>query len=146
MSFSFNSLDHDLYEYRGKMVKIVFTNGKVGVYEFIGITSGINNGDGIATLEVEHDKINDAILSIEENEIASLEIMESIPNDDTTEALDEIKRMKENPSEYKGYDDTDKMIECIRKILSNEGIRKEHVLLQQKAAMAEDTDSYLKIM
>lgn len=42
--------------------------------------------------------------------------------------------------------DTDKMIECIRKILSNEGIRKEHVLLQQKAAMAEDTDSYLKII
>ena len=42
--------------------------------------------------------------------------------------------------------DTDKMIECIRKILSNEGIRREHVLLQQKAAMAEDTDSYLKII
>lgn len=115
MSFSLNSLDHDLYEYRGKMVKIVFANGKVGVYEFIGITSGINNGDGIATLEVEHDKINDAILSIEENEIASLEIVESLPNDYTKEALDEIKRMKEKPLEYKEYNDTDKMIEELLK-------------------------------
>lgn len=32
------------------------------------------------------------------------------PDYDTKEALDEIKRMKDNPSEYKGYDDADKMI------------------------------------
>lgn len=37
------------------------------------------------------------------------------PNYDTKEALDEIKHMKENPSEYKRYDDTDKMIEELLK-------------------------------
>lgn len=35
----------------------------------------------------------------------------SVPNADTLEAMAEVKRMKENPSEYKGYDDVDKMME-----------------------------------
>lgn len=114
MSFSFKSLGSKTRDYRGKMAKVTLTNGKTDIYKIIGFTSGYDNGNGIATLNVRNNKIN-GIISIDETDISSLEIMESIPNDETNEALDEIKRMKDNPSEYKGYDDTDKMIEELLK-------------------------------
>lgn len=35
----------------------------------------------------------------------------NIPNSDTLEAIAEVKRIKENRSDYKDYNDVDKMIE-----------------------------------
>ncbi len=38
------------------------------------------------------------------------EIKTEIPNDETLEAIEEVKRMEANPEQYKGYTDVDEMM------------------------------------
>lgn len=40
-------------------------------------------------------------------------ISRNVPNSDTLAAVEEIKKMKENPDDYKGYDDVDTMFKEI---------------------------------
>lgn len=53
--------------------------------------------------------------NINATEKVHYETIDRTPDYDTKEALDEIKRMKEKPLEYKEYNDTDKMIEELLK-------------------------------
>ncbi len=40
-------------------------------------------------------------------------ISRNVPNSDTISAMEEVKKMKENPDDYKGYDDVDTMFKEI---------------------------------
>lgn len=40
-------------------------------------------------------------------------ISRNVPNSDTLAAMEEVKKMKENPDDYKGYDDVDTMFKEI---------------------------------
>ena len=50
------------------------------------------------------------ILSKEQGEIYSREIIREIPNSETISAINEVQQMKKNPSLGKTYTDIDKMI------------------------------------
>ncbi|MCI8776354.1 MAG: type II toxin-antitoxin system RelB/DinJ family antitoxin [Oscillospiraceae bacterium] len=43
------------------------------------------------------------------------ELTRRIPNEETLQAIDEVKYMKQNPDEYKGYENAEEMIKDLLK-------------------------------
>ena len=62
------------------------------------------------------DRMNEAQLKALAEFITNFTFIEATtPNEETLEALDEVRSMKEDPSKYKGYTDVDKMMEELLK-------------------------------
>ncbi|MGW7987738.1 hypothetical protein ACWEYO_10410 [Staphylococcus shinii] len=71
-----NSESLRLWEYIGKRVKVLATNGKTFEGVVINVDDAFDNESGYDSLNIETDKENDVVYDLNENEIESIEEIE----------------------------------------------------------------------